>query len=361
MAASFISFLFSCVFTVFLIRYRFIHGHLSNDSDFDGPQKFHTEAVPRIGGLSIITGIAASVILLILTKPNFEIPLILLLCSIPTFCIGLLEDFTKSISPKIRLFFTSISALLVIYFLECSITKVDVIGVDELFLISGFGIFFTAFAIIGITNAYNIIDGFHGLSSMVATIGLLAICYLALSLNDRLIAQICFLMIGANLGFFIWNYPRGLIFLGDGGAYLLGFWTATTSILLIVRHPEISPWVAIMINGYPILETLFSIWRKAIHRKGSASEPDSIHFHMLIYRRILSPNQTQSGDKSSFSLNAKTSPYLWALSGCSAVPAILWPHSTKLLMFFAALVCILYIWLYLRIVRFQTPRWLHMF
>ena len=98
---------------------------------------------------------------------------------------------------------------------------------------------FTAFAITGITNAYNIIDGFHGLSSMVANIALMATGYLALSLNDRTIAQLCFVMVGANLGFFIWNYPRGLIFLGDGGAYLLGFWTAVASTLLIVRHPEI--------------------------------------------------------------------------------------------------------------------------
>jgi UDP-N-acetylmuramyl pentapeptide phosphotransferase/UDP-N-acetylglucosamine-1-phosphate transferase len=168
-------------------------------------------------------------------------------------------------------------------------------------------------------------------------------------------------MVGANLGFFIWNYPRGLIFLGDGGAYLLGFWTAVTSILLIVRHPEISPWVALMINGYPILETIFSIWRKAIHRRGSPSEPDSIHFHMLIYRRVLSPNRFKTKLDYGFSNNAKTSPYLWVLAGLTIAPAILWPHSTPILMLCAALVSAFYIWIYLRIVRFKTPNWLHMF
>jgi hypothetical protein len=116
-----------------------------------------------------------------------------------------------------------------------------------------------------------------------------------------------------------------------------------------------------MINGYPILETIFSIWRKAIHRRGSPSEPDSIHFHMLIYRRVLSPNRFKTKLDYGFSNNAKTSPYLWVLAGLTIAPAILWPHSTPILMLCAALVSAFYIWIYLRIVRFKTPNWLHMF
>ena len=361
MLAAISAFFCSCLITLLIIRYRFLHEKISGDTDFDSPQKFHTVAVPRIGGVSIMFGLLAGLLVQILGKPNFELQLILFLCVLPTFAIGLAEDLTKSASIKARFIVTAFSALLAVHFLDMPIVRVDVFGIDQALLIPGISILFTVFAITGITNAYNIIDGFHGLASMVATFALIAVGYLALSLNDRFLAQTCFLMVGATLGFFIWNYPRGLIFLGDSGAYLLGFWAAVSSILLIVRHPDISPWVAVMINGYPIIETLFSIWRKAIYRKRSPGEPDSIHFHMLIYRRVLSPNQISKKNEDYLSLNAKTSPYLWMLAGCTIVPAILWPLSTPILMVFAFLVFVFYLWVYRRIVRFQTPRWLHMF
>jgi len=355
------AFLCSCLFTLLVIRFRFIHDQITGDSDFDSPQKFHTVSVPRIGGLSIFIGLLAGLLIQIIAKPSYQLQLLFILCALPTFTIGFMEDLTKRVGVKTRLLITALSAFLAVYFLGIAIPKIDVFGIDQALLLPGVSILFTVFAITGITNAFNIIDGFHGLTSMVATIALMAVGYIALSLDDRLLAQVSFLMVGANLGFFIWNYPRGLIFLGDGGAYLLGFWSAVSSILLIVRHPEISPWVALMINGYPILETLFSIWRKAIHRGGSPGEPDSIHFHMLIYRRVLSPNQSRDESHDHFSINAKTSPYLWMLSGCTIIPAILWPLSTPTLIMFALLTCVLYIWLYLRIVRFQTPKWLHKF
>jgi UDP-N-acetylmuramyl pentapeptide phosphotransferase/UDP-N-acetylglucosamine-1-phosphate transferase len=62
----------------------------------------------------------------------------------------------------------------------------------------------------------------------------------------------------------IWNYPRGKIFLGDGGAYLLGFWLAELSVLLVVRHPEVSPWFPMLLLVYPIFETLFSMYRSKV-------------------------------------------------------------------------------------------------
>jgi UDP-N-acetylmuramyl pentapeptide phosphotransferase/UDP-N-acetylglucosamine-1-phosphate transferase len=68
--------------------------------------------------------------------------------------------------------------------------------------------------------------------------------------------------IGAVLGFFLWNFPAGLIFLGDGGAYFLGFYVAEVSILLLVRNPEVSPLFPLLVCIYPVFETLFSIYRR---------------------------------------------------------------------------------------------------
>jgi UDP-N-acetylmuramyl pentapeptide phosphotransferase/UDP-N-acetylglucosamine-1-phosphate transferase len=165
-------------------------------------------------------------------------------------------------------------------------------------------------------------------------------------------------MLSAILGFFVWNYPRGLIFLGDGGAYLIGFWIAALSVLLIVRHPSISPWFALLINAYPILETLFTIYRRKIHQGKNPGLPDGIHFHTLIYRRILNTRAS----KKEFDLlnaNARTAPYLWVLSSFAVVPAILWWQSTPILIAFTVLFTISYVWLYTKIVRFDTPGWMH--
>ena len=351
------AFFFSLLATLMIIRFNHVHIHFTSDSDLSGPQKFHNTIVPRIGGVSILIGLFSGIILKVDNALDLNLGAILFLCSIPTFAIGLTEDITKKISVRKRLFFTIISATLAVYLLHIYVTKLDIPGIDFLFSLPFVGTFFAIFAITGLTNAYNIIDGFHGLSSMVGIISLLAIAYVSFVTNDPTMLYLSMIMASAILGFFIWNYPRGLIFLGDGGAYLIGFWVATLSILLTYRHQEISPWFALLINAYPIIETIFTIYRRRIHQKKSPGEPDGIHFHTLIYRRIL---MSTHRDESWFSANSRTAPYLWVLAGLGIAPAVLWWQSTPILIVIALLYTTSYIWLYARIVKFRTPMWLHL-
>jgi len=352
------AFFASFISTLLIIRYKYLHGQLSGDHDLSGPQKFHTGSVPRIGGISIVIGILAAILMSLKSSDAISLKVTLLLCAIPTFAIGLTEDLTKKVGVKTRLLFTAFAAALVVYSLEASIIRLDIPGIDYLLGIPLIAIVFTVFAITGLANAYNIIDGFNGLSSMVGIITLLGLAYVSYLFQDIAILRLSLIMVGAILGFFIWNYPRGLIFLGDGGAYLIGFWIATLSVLLIARHPSISPWFALLINAYPILETLFTIYRRKIHQGKNPGLPDGIHFHTLIYRRILNISIV----KSNFDLlnaNARTSPYLWLLSSFAVVPAILWWQSTPILVAFTLLFTISYVWLYTKIVRFKTPGWMH--
>ena len=219
-------------------------------------------------------------------------------------------------------------------------------------------IVFTVFAITGLANAYNIIDGFNGLSSMVGIISLLALAYIGFKFNDPFIFNLSLTMAAAILGFFILNYPRGLIFLGDGGAYLIGFWIATLSVLLVARHPEISPWFALMLNAYPIMETLFTIYRRRFHQGKSPGHPDGIHLHSLIFRRILNKQKIEN-ELDWFSANSKTAPYLWIMSSLATIPAIFFYTDTPILIGLFALFTITYIWLYKLMVTFKTPKWLH--
>lgn len=349
----------SFIVTLLIIRYQSFHISLSADADITGVQKFHTIPVPRIGGIGIATGLFAAILFRLQSHTDTSIETTLLLCAIPAFAIGLTEDFTKKVGVKIRLLITAIAATMASIYLDAQIIRLDIFGVDYLLALPGVGLIFTIFAITGLANAYNIIDGFNGLSSMVGVITLMGLTYVSYLLGDPLMMYLSLIMAGAILGFFIWNYPRGLIFLGDGGAYLIGFWIAVISIMLVVRHPLVSPWFALLINAYPILETLFTIYRRKIHQGKNPGLPDGIHFHTLIFRRILNP--ISSGHlKNSHTANAMTSPYLWILTTMAIVPAILWWNSTPILIACSILFTISYVWLYKRIVNFKTPRWMHL-
>ena len=72
------------------------------------------------------------------------------------------------------------------------------------------------------------------------------------------------------LGFFVWNFPAGLIFLGDGGAYFLGFYVAELAILLLHRNPAVSPMFPLLLCIYPVFETLFSIYRRTLPARHAA-------------------------------------------------------------------------------------------
>lgn len=358
MVAAFAAFLFSCLLAMLIIRYRFIHGHLSADSDFDSPQKFHTVAVPRIGGLAIFLALLlGGIVRLISDLPSGILLLQILACSLPAFLSGLIEDLTKKISPLTRLVACFGSAILAVLILNASVTTVSISWVDPVLAIPLVATLLSCLMISGLTNSFNIIDGFNGLASMVGIMSLVAIAYVAFRNNDYTLVFIAIATTGSVMGFFLWNFPRGLIFLGDGGAYLLGFCIGVLSILLIQRNPEVSPWFACLINIYPIFETLFSIWRKKFIKKMSPGMPDGAHLHMLIYGRIarwIDPTQSNA----LFSSNARTSPFLWLLSSMAVFPAIIWWQNTRVLEAFTALFCISYIYIYHSIVRFKIPRWL---
>ncbi len=352
-----ISFFSSFFATLLIIRYKHLHQNYSSDWDLSGPQKFHTNIVPRIGGISIVIGLFTSILIRLKSNINPGIEIILLISAVPTFAIGLTEDLTKIISIRLRLIFTAISAAFAVYLLPVQILGIDIPLIDLLFSIPFFGLILTVFAITGLANAYNIIDGFNGLASMVAMITLLTLAYVSFLVADPLLMYLSLIMAGSILGVFIWNYPQGLIFLGDGGAYLIGFWIAVLSVMLINRHDAISPWFALLINAYPIVETIFSIYRRKIHQNKSPGHPDGIHFHSLIYRRILKGNLI-ANNSGFLSANAKTSPYLWMLTCLAAVPATFSRQSTPLLIAEFFMFIFIYLYIYKKMVTFKTPNWL---
>ena len=359
MSALLTAFFISFVVCLILVRYQHIHSHLSGDHDMQGVQKFHHSAVPRIGGLAIFIGLATA--LFYRWNINKEVAFfatVLLLSAGPCFLAGLVEDLTKKVGVKERLMACFISAAICGYGLNAWLGDLQFLGLDSFLSIPAISIAFTCFSVAGVSNAFNIIDGYHGLSSAVAMIILLAIAYVAFQVGDMAIVVCAFAGIGALLGFLLWNYPKGLIFLGDSGAYLTGFWVAELSILLVVRNPDVSKWFPLLLCFYPIFETLFTIYRRVVLRRSNPGIPDAAHLHQVIYKRVVRWAVGSSQANLRNQRNAMTAPYLWLLSSTAAIPALLFWKNHIALKLCTLAFSALYVWLYWSIVRFKTPKWL---
>ena len=357
MLASVITLFVSFFISALIVRNKHLQATQFMDIDTSGPQKFHTHAVPRIGGVAIFLSLLVGVSIRL--TQNWEsgfLSLMLLVCCLPTFLMGFYEDISKNVSPTKRLIACIVSAILAYLILDIKVTSVDVEWVDSLLSVPIIAFAISCFMIVGLTNAYNIIDGFNGLVSIVAVITLLAIGYVAFRNDDYSVIFVVVMIVGSIMGFFAFNYPKGLIFLGDGGAYLVGFLIGALSVLLSMRHPKISPWFSLLINIYPIFETLFSIWRKLIFKKVSPSTPDGVHLHMLIYGRV--SKWLNADSPSSFRRNSRTSPFLWFLSIMAVFPAVVFWNNTLVLQFFTGLFCLSYIFIYNSIVKFKFQKWI---
>lgn len=361
MTALLISFFVATVLTGWVIHASGADGHPALDHDISGPQKFHDRPVPRVGGLGIFAGLLAACAAMIWREPMVNmLTLWLMVSAAPAFIAGLVEDLTKRVSPGKRLLAVALSAGLAFWLAGAAITRTGIPGLDDVVAWWLGSLLVSVLAVSGIANSVNIIDGFNGLASMCVVIMLAALAYVAFQVGDSLVGTLALAGIGATLGFFLWNFPSGLIFLGDGGAYFLGFFVAELAILLLVRNPGVSPLFPLLVCVYPVFETLFSIYRRRFLRAGSPSMPDGIHLHSLIYRRLL---RWAVGDRSLKSLarrNSMTSPFLWAMCMISVVPAVLFWDSTSIMAISLAIFALGYVALYWRIVRFRSPRWLRL-
>jgi UDP-N-acetylmuramyl pentapeptide phosphotransferase/UDP-N-acetylglucosamine-1-phosphate transferase len=359
MSAVLIALFVSLIGCLLIIRFQHLHKHVTGDTDLTGVQKFHTKAVPRIGGLPIFIAIGCALIPRWTNDLNVaSFATLLLVSALPCFLTGLLEDLTKKIGAKERLAATMVSAAIAGWFLDAWLTNVQIFGIDWILSIPIISMIFTCFCIAGVANSFNLIDGYHGLSSAVAVIILTALGYVAFQIKDYPIMVCSLAGIGAIVGFLFWNYPRGLIFLGDGGAYLIGFWIAELSLLLVLRNPTVSKWFPLLLCLYPIFETVFTVYRRVVLMRVSPGLPDASHLHQIIYKRVVRWAIGSTEVETLTQRNAITAPYLWLLSSVAVVPAIIFWNNHIALKICAGLFAITYVWLYWSIVRFKTPKWL---
>lgn len=342
--------------TILLARH-----HQIGSDEASGVQKFHDHWVPRLGGVPVFAAFVTTILLAAwLSNSEIDRSVRLLVCTLPAFGIGLLEDVTRKAGVSPRLLFTMIAAAIGWWLLDARLLRLDLPVVDGLLLAYPLAAFaLTLFAAGGVAHAVNIIDGYNGLSGFVIAAAFAGMALVAWQVGDAFVLRVSVVAVIAVAGFLAWNFPYGRIFLGDSGAYFLGFLFAEMAILLVHRNPGVSAWCPMLLMIYPVWETVFSMIRRGseggLHRMG---QPDALHLHQLVYRRLMKRYVGSPSPEHRILRNSLTSVYLWGLALMSIVPAVLFWNRPLILMLFAALFIVSYGVLYIGIVRFRVPRWL---
>lgn len=241
--------------------------------DTQNERKIHKGNIPRLGGLGIIIAFAVSSITYFIVSPANHLmhvlPLIIAGCII--FLFALADDFFN-FRALFKLLFQVIAVLIVI----CNNYRFK--QICGWHLPDWFSYFLTFFWMIGIINAFNLIDGIDGLCGGLSLLilGSLGIIFLR---SARPTAGICFMMAAAIAGFLVYNKPKAKIFMGDGGSQFLGFMISALPLYYSTPNFEYNKFlVMLVLVSIPMLDTISAMWRRTREHRSFLS-PDARHIH----------------------------------------------------------------------------------
>jgi len=332
--------------SLLLVMTKKWHGKHSFDH-INGVQKFHSTPTPRVGGISIIFGLISAWIFS--AEPVSKHLGLMLIAALPAFAAGLIEDFTKRVGIRERLLATMFSGILAWWLTGYSLNHIEIAPLDYLLAYAPVGLIFTAFAVGGVANSINIIDGFNGLAAGTLLICFSAFGFIALQAGDVELAQLCVIFVSVAAGFLVVNFPFGKIFMGDGGAYLFGFMLAWVAVMLPMRNANVSVWAPLLVCAYPVMETGFSMWRRH-HRSGQhPGQADSLHLHSLMYCRVSRVLFRKAIPQIK---NGLTSLFIWPFPLFSALTATIWYSNTAVMTLSVIICAFVYRLVYLRLTQF---------
>jgi UDP-N-acetylmuramyl pentapeptide phosphotransferase/UDP-N-acetylglucosamine-1-phosphate transferase len=323
-----------------------------------GVQRAHSHWVPRLGGIPIFLALAAWILVAVqevLPDPNGG--LLWVLCLFPAFAAGLAEDLTQKVGSWPRLVTTMGGAVLAWWLIGAQVQRLGLPLIDGWLAASPLlSLAITALFVGGGAHAINIIDGNNGLASSYALVVLFTILVVAGRVGDIELVHLSVGAIAATLGFFVLNFPRGRLFLGDSGAYLLGTVIGFLLAVLVARHPQVSPMFAAVLLVYPVWELLFSSYRRRVLRGTPAMQPDATHLHTLVYKRLVRSHGGKPSQRRKILMNSATTLYMLAMIVTTAVLALMfWTRTVALLGVFVLFIAG-YLALYFSLVRFRAQR-----
>ena len=282
----FFSFIISIIFTLIFIKEKIIPNRYSNDH-IKGSQKIHDSNIKRIGGLPIILSIISMLVIcecFFKLNVKYDLLIIYIYCNI-IFFVGFIEDLVKDIKPRYRLL-----ALFLITFLWLInygelIQNTNIDFVDNIIKFEAFAVILTIICIISTLNATNMMDGANGLLTIFVIIVSVILLFYASHSKDLFLINFLFILIGTLLGFLVFNWPKGSIFLGDGGSYFLGSILSTVLIYMSNELNNFNMLNALIIMIYPVWELTFTVFRR-IYFSSNVTQPDNLHLHTILHANI---------------------------------------------------------------------------
>jgi len=267
-----LSLIISLIVTPWIRRKAFIIGGIDIPTD----RKVHNKPIPRIGGVSFFLGV---LIVNILFNRSLIVERILMGGTL-VFLVGLLDDFVElKPAPKFSLTFIAI-LMAVILGVRVDLWRIPYTGI----IIKGFWAHLISFIwLLGIANAMNFIDGLDGLAGGVSAISSFSLLIISLLLGRLEMAFLLASILGGVLGFLFFNFPPASIIMGDSGAMFLGFILGAISIVGVLKISTIiNLFIPILVMGFPVLDTAFSIVRRLIEGRAPWKfDKDHIHHRFL--------------------------------------------------------------------------------
>ena len=309
-----------------------------SDNQFKKPQAFHALSTYRLGGLTIFIMMVLIFLYLFFYKKIFFLEFISF-CTF-FFLLGFVDDLKINIKPKFRLFIMICFLLFLISFNELKIDRISLEYLDNLMKIDIFALFFLCICFLFIVNGSNLIDGFNGLLSIHALI-ILAVLFFVNFLNENYnLAYVLFYISLSIMIFIKFNFPKAQIFLGDGGAYLLGTTISISVIMTNNLNPSISSFFFCILLFYLFFEVFFSFFRKIFYVGQNPLLPDRNHLHMLLYKFLTKKNKKKTD------VNYKVSVYINSIYVLLIIPSLAFINNGLLSRCYFFCLLIIYIYVY---------------
>jgi UDP-GlcNAc:undecaprenyl-phosphate GlcNAc-1-phosphate transferase len=269
--------------------------------DEPGARKVHTTAVPRLGGVAMMAGFAAALLVEVAWEWWFTgsaRPLLAgdgqvlgTVCGIAVvFAVGLIDDI-RGLRPGVKFAGQLLAAVVTMAFGLKIDFFANPFGGGRLIL--GWESYpLTALWLVGFANVFNLIDGLDGLAAGVAAIAAASFLALALDMNQAIAAVLAVSLIGACLGFLRYNFNPASIYMGDSGALSIGFALGCVSLTGVMKSAAAISLVApLLIIGVPLFDTFSAIVRRWRHGR-PIHEADNGHIHHRLLHRGFSQRQT---------------------------------------------------------------------
>lgn len=272
------------VIIVLFQRLEFFRVHNSND--LLAAQASHKSPTPRQGGA--VAGLCIGLFSWVLFAQQ-ELAwreLCIVLSAIPVFILGVKEDIFRNVRSSVRFLAAIVSGVVAFLLTGMWINFAEPEWFGGILAYSIVGVPLTILTSSGFSHAFNLLDGLNGLTSGMSVLISAGLVFIAQRAGVLDVLPLLWLVIATLMGFLAWNFPRGLIFLGDGGAYALGHVLSWISIVLIFSSDELSAWSIMLVFFWPFTDTMFTILRRVF--KGNAIHaPDRVHFHQVLMRVLL--------------------------------------------------------------------------